>query len=85
MSKFSTKAVCNFTKRLAYKVVINSAIAIVTTASTQGTLPNWEELSDIVCKSAVVAVQQEVIKHLHPKKQNVKPVLTGSKNEKGDR
>ena len=85
MSKFSTKAVCNFTKRLAYKVVINSTIAIVTTASTQGSLPNWDDLPDILRKSLFVAVQQEVIKHLHPKKQNVKPVLTGSKNEKGDR
>ncbi|PZO37307.1 MAG: hypothetical protein DCF19_19195 [Pseudanabaena frigida] len=85
MSKFSTKAVCNFTKRFACKVAINSAIAIVTTASAHGTLPNWEELSDIVCKSTFVAVQQEVLKHLHPKKQKAKPALSESKNEKGDR
>jgi hypothetical protein len=85
MFKFSTKAVYNFTKRLACKVVINSAIAIATTASAYGTLPNLEEISEIVCKSAVVAAQQEVLKHLHPKKQNVKPAISESKNDKSDR
>lgn len=89
MSKFSTKAVCNFTKRLACKVVINSAIAIVTTASAHGTLPNLNEISDIVCKSTFVAVQQEVLKYLRSQKQNVKqnvnPALSKSKKEKVDR
>lgn len=74
-----------FAKRFAYKVVIESAITIAITASAHGTLPNLDDLSDILRKSAILAAQQEVLKYLHFKKQNIKTTRSESKNRKGDR
>ncbi|MFZ4558547.1 MAG: hypothetical protein ACOYN8_19455 [Pseudanabaena sp.] len=77
----SKKSLCiDFAKRFAYKVASQSAITIVITASAHGTLPNLDDLSDILRNSAILAAQQEIRKYMHPK-QNVKPVLSRRKNE----
>lgn len=86
MDTYTKKSLCiAFAKRFAYEVAIKSAIAIAVTASAHGTLPNLEDLSDIFRKSAILAEQQEVLKYLHLKTQNIKPTLSESKKGKGDR
>lgn len=69
-----------FAKRFAYEVAIKSAIAIAITTSAHGTLPNLDDLSDILRNSAMIVAQKEIRKYLHSK-QNVKPALSRHKNE----